>query len=96
MTARYKLDDLPAHAPHSLNLHMIEGVSYEQAKQFVEHFGVIVLPQDRVWEQLSILRVRIPSGENLDEWITKFESQIAIVRITKVPIHSLGYNLKTM
>lgn len=84
MTTQYRLDDLPAYAPHSLNLHMIESISYKQAKQLVEHFGVTVLPQDRIWEQLSILQVRIPSGENLDEWITKLESEIAIHRITKV------------
>jgi len=64
---------------------MIAGTSYTAAKQLIESYGATVLAQDRIWEQLSILHIHIPDSENLDEWITKLHSELAIERITKVP-----------
>ena len=77
------------YAPHSLNVHMNEGVSYDQAKQFLEKLGLAVCPEDHIWEQLSIASVRIPSG-TLEEWIARLQSEIAIRRITKVKSYFLS------
>ena len=80
--------DRPEYAPHSLSVHMIEGISYAQARQFLENLGLIVCPEDRIWQQLSIASVRIPSG-TLEEWISRLQSEIAIRRVTKVACHFL-------
>ena len=79
----------PLYAPHSLNIHMTEGISYNQAKQFLENLGLIVCPEDFIWQQLSIASVRIPSG-TLEEWITRLQSEIAIHRVTRVKNYFLS------
>ena len=85
MTTPYQLEDLPMYAPHSLNVHMVEGVSYGQARQCVERLGILtILPRDWIWYRLSILQIRIPSGD-LDEWIAKLHCETIVSRVTKVP-----------
>ncbi|GEM_PF-5423523 len=76
--------DLPLYTPGLLNLHIIQGISYEEAKKLAETYGVIVLSHNNIWDRLSILQVQIPHQDSLDEWIKKLEVEIAFFRITKI------------
>lgn len=63
-----------------------DGISFDEAKQSLEHMGLTVQDQDLSWRR-SVVRVIAPS-KDLDEWITKLLSQPIVARAEKVVLHT--------
>lgn len=61
------------------------GISFDEAKQSLEHMGLTVQDLGLSWRR-SVVTVTTPS-EDLDEWITRLLSQSIVARAEKVVLH---------
>lgn len=79
------INQLPQHAPHSLSVKIIDGISFDEAKRVLESLGLAVSNGDLLWENFSVITVVIPSGE-LDGWMEQLRSQKIVCRVEKVAL----------
>ena len=83
MTAEYNHANLPRSLKDSLLIQMVKGISYDQAKQRLEEYGLIVFSGDVAWKNFSIIKIGIPSESpsGVDAWITRLHHDQTICRI---------------
>ena len=78
-------NERPQYAPDMLCIRFIDGLSFEQMKQFLEKLGFCVPEKTFSWDRRSTILVSIPSG-NVEQWIIRLQSEAIIRRVEKVRI----------
>ncbi len=88
---------MPTYAPYSLSAHITGDTSYHEAKGTPEFLGVTVFPANLPRERFSIVRVRIPEEDSLEEWIRRILPQTVVSRVKKIPLRYLmrSQNIKS-
>lgn len=76
----------PSYVSTLLLIKIKDGISFDEAKQSLEHMGLTVQDLGLSWKR-SVVMVIAPS-KDLDEWITRLLLQPIVARAEKVALHT--------